>query len=405
MNGRKVITCLLAAALLLLSGCGEKEHRHEIAYVPEQPPACTESGIAGHWRCETCGETFSDEAGKQPAAPPVLEELGHNVVAEETEATCEEEGIRRLVCLRCGKSKEEVIPPTGHLFGSWNCVRSPSCKEEGAESRFCAYCGMSEARPLAPLGHEYGKDNVCTRCESQLLSTPGLAYAPVTGADGNLRGYSVSIGTSSASEIVVAPYYEGMPVLSVSPAGFLNSFITAFTSYAALEEIGSEAFRGCTLLNAIDLPDSVVSVGDAAFYGCSGAEELTIGSSLVSVGRAAFFNLRSLGRIRVAAENPVFAGEGNCLVERATGKLLLGCSQSTIPETVKEIADFAFYNNDGLKRAVIPSGITRIGMGAFFGCTSLGEFSYAGSEAAWERIEKGERWHDYAAFTEITFMK
>ena len=405
MSVQRVGYCLLAAVCLLcLSGCGEKEHRHETVYLAEHSPTCTEDGLAGHWMCVTCGATFSDEAGKYPAPPEVLPALGHNLASEEvTSATCEEAGLTRHTCLRCGYEEEEIIPATGHLFGSWECVLSPKCETAGEESRSCAWCGTSETRPSDPLGHEYSEDNVCIRCGKQLLASPGLAYAPVTGADGNFKGYSVSLGTATASEIVVAPYYEGMPVLSVEAAGFQNSSITRFVSYAELETIGEDAFRGCTALLSIDLPDSVVSVGDGAFYGCSAAETLSVGSSLGEVGRAAFFNLQSLEVIEVSKDNAVYAGDGSCLIERETGKLLLGCASSVIPDYITEIADFAFFNNEGLSEAVLPAGVSRIGLGAFYGCISLTEFSYLGSEEAWEGVEKGKEWKEFAAFQDVRF--
>ena len=405
MSVRRVGYCLLAAVCLLcLSGCGEKEHRHEIVYVAEQSPTCTEDGLAGHWACEECGATFSDEAGEHPQEPVVLEALGHNFVSEEvTAATCEEAGLKRNTCLRCSYHEEEIVPATGHLFGSWECVTSPKCEAAGEESRFCAWCGTSETRTIDPLGHAYGTDNVCARCKEQLLSTPGLAYAPVTGTDGNLMGYSVSLGTATASEIVVAPYYEGLPVVAVEAAGFQNSAITSFVSYSPLGEIGENAFRGCMALSAVSLPDSVTKIGGSAFFGCSAVRSLSLGSSLESIGSSAFYNLQALERIEVSEDNAVYSDEGDCLIERETGKLLLGCSASVIPEDIKEIADFAFFNNLGLKSAVIPAGVSRIGKGAFFGCIALQELTYAGSEEAWERVEKGESWKEYAAFQDVRF--
>lgn len=404
MTIRSTGYCLLAAALLLLAGCGEAEHRHEIAYVPEVPPTCTETGLAGHWACKTCGETFSDENGEMPADPEVLEPFDHNFVREEVKrAACEAEGLALLTCLRCGEEEEEVLPATGHLFGSWECTSSPGCETPGEESRTCVYCSKAETRPLAPVGHTYGKDNVCIRCTEELLPSPGLAYAPITGEDGNLAGYSVSIGTSSATEIVIAPYYEGLPVLAVEKAGFQNSVITAFTAYATLEDVGEDAFRGCIFLAEISLPNGVKTVGEGAFFGCSSVTSLTLGSSLERIGSTSFFNLQSLKSIAVHEENACFSGEGGCLIERATGKLILGSAASTIPETVTEICDFAFYNNSGIQAAVIPQSVTRIGVGAFSGCTSLREFTYKGSAEAWEQVEKGASWRDHAAFTDVTF--
>ena len=51
--------------------------------------------------------------------------------------------------------------------------------------------------------------------------------------------------------------------------------------------------------------------------------------------------------------------------------LIAACKNTVIPDTVKKIDDFAFYQMTGLSEISIPSGVTRIGNEAFYGCTSL----------------------------------
>ena len=38
--------------------------------------------------------------------------------------------------------------------------------------------------------------------------------------------------------------------------------------YTSNDEIGSYAFKGCSVLTSINLPASITSIGDYAFYGC-----------------------------------------------------------------------------------------------------------------------------------------
>lgn len=77
--------------------------------------------------------------------------------------------------------------------------------------------------------------------------------------------------------------------------------------------------------------------------------------------------------ITVAAGNTVYSGEGNCLVEKATGTLLLGSATSIIPTdgSVTEIGVGAFEYCKGLIAIHIPASVTKIRTGAFIGCTSL----------------------------------
>ena len=66
----------------------------------------------------------------------------------------------------------------------------------------------------------------------------------------------------------------------------------------------------------------------------------------------------------MSEQNPVYSGEGNCLVEKATGTLLLGERwRASIPEDVTKIADYAFFNNKSLREIVLPAGIGTRGRG------------------------------------------
>ena len=408
MKGRGAIFILAALLCLpLMTGCEEEEHVHAPRYVEGREATCTEAGYAGYWECALCGARFSDEAGKQPAEIETIPALGHNTVSEEVKpATCEEEGLLVTRCLRCGAEEESVLPQTGHLYGAWEQTVAPSCDREGKEAHICAYCGASETRALPALAHEFGTDNVCKTCSYRCVSSEGLAFTPVSGEDGAVLGYAVSLGTAKAAHIIVAPYHEGLPVVAVAEGGFRDCItLTRFTCYAPLARIGANAFRGCSGLRTIGLPDSVKEVGEMAFYGCGNMTSLSLGSGVKSIGKNAFYELSSLESITVSEQNSVYSGKGNCLVEKATGTLLLGSAQSVIPDDVKKIGDNAFLNNEAIREIALPKGVTRIGTAAFNGCKGLTSLTFLGTQEEWERVEKGDGWCDYAPFGEVRFAE
>lgn len=408
MKGRGAIFILAALLCLpLMTGCEEEEHVHAPRYVEGREATCTEAGYAGYWECGLCGARFSDEAGKQPAEIETIPALGHNTVSEEVKpAGCEEEGLLVTRCLRCGAEEESVLPQTGHLYGAWEQTLAPSCDREGEETRVCAYCGAPETRALSALAHEFGTDNVCKTCSYRCVSSEGLAFTPVSGEDGAVLGYAVSLGTAKAAHIVVAPYHEGLPVVAVAEGGFRDCItLTRFTCYAPLARIGANAFRGCAALSETELPDSVEAVGEMAFYGCGNVTSLSLGSGVKSIGKNAFYGLSSLESITVSEQNSVYSGEGNCLVEKATGTLLLGSAQSVIPDDVKKIGDNAFLNNEAVREIALPKGVTRIGTAAFNGCKGLTSLTFLGTQEEWERVEKGDGWCDYAPFGEVRFAE
>ena len=55
-----------------------------------------------------------------------------------------------------------------------------------------------------------------------------------------------------------------------------------------LTSIGDGAFRGCSGLTSVTIPDSVASIGSRAFYNCSNLTNLTIPDSVTSFGADCF---------------------------------------------------------------------------------------------------------------------
>ena len=119
--------------------------------------------------------------------------------------------------------------------------------------------------------------------------------------------------------------------------------------------IGDDAFRGCSALKKVTIPQSVTSIGDSAFAGCHNLDSVTINDAATSIGRRAF------------AECPL------------TTTLELG-------ENITTIGDHAFYYCLKLKSVTIPQSVTSIGDHAFGECVSLKTLSF-GENSFGENIE------------------
>ena len=119
------------------------------------------------------------------------------------------------------------------------------------------------------------------------------------------------------------------------------------------------------------IPAEVTAIGDEAFRTIN-ITNLHIPKNVTTIGNEALYYTYQLETITVDATNIKYRGEGNCLIERSTGKLILGCKNSVIPNdgTIKIIGSHAFYETD-IVTLRIPSSVTTIEKNAIIDCKSL----------------------------------
>jgi len=111
-----------------------------------------------------------------------------------------------------------------------------------------------------------------------LLGNAGAAVSGLYTYEINPDNVSVTITdypTTETGALVIVGMIEELPVTS----------------------IGSSAFRSCTGLTSVTIPNSVTSIGDYAFYGCTGLTSINIPDSVISIEGRAFYNCTSLAII------------------------------------------------------------------------------------------------------------
>ncbi len=118
---------------------------------------------------------------------------------------------------------------------------------------------------------------------------------------------------------------------------------------------------------------SVTSIGEYAFESCSELTSVTIGKHVYSIGKYAFRGCSGLTSVVVDKNNGTYDSRDNCnaIIETSTNKLIVGCKNTTIPNSVTSIGKFAFAYCSGLTTVTIPNSVTTIGDYAFSGCTGL----------------------------------
>ncbi|MCC8357363.1 MAG: leucine-rich repeat domain-containing protein, partial [Oscillospiraceae bacterium] len=136
-----------------------------------------------------------------------------------------------------------------------------------------------------------------------------------------------------------------------------------FGNNSELASIGESAFRGCSKLNAIEIPASVTSIGSSAFNCCTVLTAIKIPASVTSIGASAFNDCTELTEITIP--NSV-TSMGNSAFRGCT-KL----TTVTIGSGITTIEEYTFYGCAVLTAVTIPANITTVGHYAFWNCSSL----------------------------------
>ena len=152
--------------------------------------------------------------------------------------------------------------------------------------------------------------------------------------------------------------------------------LTSIEIPSSVTRIAAQVFYGCTSLTSIEIPSSVTSIGMWAFYNCTSLTSIEIPSSVASIGIYAFSRCVSLNSINVDKDNQSYSSEDGILFDKEKKKLITYPAgkkekEYNIPSSVTSIGAGTFYGCRSLTRIEIPSSITSIGGWAFSGCTSL----------------------------------
>ena len=145
------------------------------------------------------------------------------------------------------------------------------------------------------------------------------------------------------------------------------------TESGCLIEISNGRLIHGSRLNQI--PDGVKIIESYAFCMKKGSQ-IYIPESVTTIKPLAFYCAVPTS-ITVDSENPVYKSDGNCLIEKETNSLILGCGASEIPSYVVKIGDHAFYRatSDNIDTIIIPEGVVSIGNYAFERCYGFFEIT------------------------------
>ncbi len=320
------------------------------------------------------------------------------------------------ICTRCGEVESGTVIHT-HTYGEWVVDTEPTCTEAGVIRCVCVDGDDTQTGKIVALGHHY-ENGVCIRCgQADETFVPQFSkdLSFTLSADGTY--YSVRRGSCTDRHIVIPAEYKKLPVKEIERSAFYNyheldsveipESVTVIGSNAfnecrnlknvvipdSVTDVGSSAFgrcinltdvvlsqnmtaiepstfNECSKLRSIVIPDSVTTIKIHAFNNCISLVSVTIGKGVTSMDQNVFTSSR-LTTMIVSEENEAYYSSGNCLIETASRKLVVGCATSVIPDNVTAIGNGAFENCRLLTGIVIPDSVTSIGGNAFSNCSGL----------------------------------
>ena len=157
---------------------------------------------------------------------------------------------------------------------------------------------------------------------------------------------------------------KGVTVTSIGGSAFRYcTSLTSVTIPDSVTSIGGWAFTDCASLTSVTIPDGVTSIGEYTFSWCTSLTSATIPDSVTSIGEFAFHNCKSLTSMTIPRSVVSIGYDAFGWCESLTSV--------TILDGVRSIGNSAFTDCKSLTSVTIPNSVTSIGRGAFSSCASL----------------------------------
>lgn len=186
-----------------------------------------------------------------------------------------------------------------------------------------------------------------------------------------VNGFTYSIMKDHSS--VALTGLKIVPKADYSQPLHVEASVTFEGKTYSVKRIDTRAFKDVTEVQSIVIDEGIEIIGNYAFECCTNLKSIFIPSSVESIGEGLFGSCYNLTSVVVDANNECFDSRdgSNAIIDSDYDELLVACSSTKIPASVKSIGNFAFYHCNLMEQLVIPEGVKRIGDNAFFGCSSL----------------------------------
>ncbi len=267
----------------------------------------------------------------------------------------------------------------------------------------CAALALSLTGCGTPEESETSNENNSSSSSHNSTSSSTSSSKPASSSSSKPGKYDDSIATSAESfeyeeengkikitkyigtdEKVIIPHkIDGKPVTAIGKEAFDGcKSLTDVTIPDSVTTINFRAFRNCGLLTSITIPDSVATIETDAFFDCVSLTSVSIPDSVTDIGRdilggTAWLKNRQKENPLVIVNGILIDGttcNGSVIIPKEVTRINYFCflyssiTSITIPDSVTEISNFAFYKCTSLTSVTIPDSVTAIGEAAFDEC-------------------------------------
>ncbi|MBO5946240.1 MAG: leucine-rich repeat protein [Clostridia bacterium] len=303
------------------------------------------------------------------------------------QSTCNEFGSKTRTCQDCGEVFTESVAKKTHKYSEYVYDNNVSCTSAGTKSATCQNCGdvKKEINPGNPYGHTFfdGKCSACAETTSLIAS------------------YDASRTDTDSVMVKVYKQADGQLILDVVGSGEMKDYSTdapaPWASYAAgiktihfyegVKRIGDYAFRDLYNVSNVMVERGLESFGENVFNDTYKAAITYV----FDIPTWVSFNFEDNSFPAIYMTKLIYVGEvttntsGNKYVKNPSTTI----GELVIPEGVKKINAYSFFNCAHMTTVSIPESLEKIGNYAFYGCSRLSEV-HLSSINAWCEIELGD---------------